>query len=781
MKQERYTSGLKASIMILQGICVGVIVAALLSANYWLDGTWQLSQLGRSFEESAIFLNDTERYIRREVDRCVNEALFTTNGVTDLNKEIDIRQYVSGVNDEANRNENLTYRLSDLINYYPQMQKLTEAIGRALSAQGSGQSRGAEETWQMLSEESSGLEVILPVSGKKLADTARASQTPFETLIQYYQSLIAACGEIHDRYLSYEEEARDAGGAVPDYVPGNIGYYIENTMTKQSFTNLGVKGVAAARDAIASDPGLSFLFDGVRTRDVMVANTDLTMNEEVATKFMDTEFLGPNERVTIAVNLSYPAGDELRRDYLLYQKRKPVVLMALSCGGAALLFLLLLFAMSIHTTGRADWNTVLPLKGFDLIATEIAAGLCLVAAMSWFYAGRMFLRGDLSYGSRMGWAMTVVVVEYEIVLASFLSLIRRIRCRKLWSGSVTCLAIRVSAQVLEARAASTRILILYLIFIFLNFLFLGYFGTVGVVSVVVLDLALLLYLLRDRLGKLSVRAGLRELSKGKLDYRIDTGSLTGDSLEMADAVNEMGDGLQEAVDAMVKSERLKAELITNLSHDLKTPLTSIISYVDLLKRENPENEREREYIEILERKSLRLKSLITDLIDVSRISSGNVELHMADLDLRAMVQMAAGEFEDRFEQAMLTPQIEADRPFPIRADGDMLWRVLDNLLGNIAKYAMPGSVVWIRIREEAGSAVCSFENESKEPLHKSAQELKERFVRGDVSRSSEGSGLGLSIAGSLTELMGGTFEVETSRETFCAVLKFPIQEPQGNK
>ena len=300
-------------------------------------------------------------------------------------------------------------------------------------------------------------------------------------------------------------------------------------------------------------------------------------------------------------------------------------------------------------------------------------------------------------------------------------------------------------------------------------------ASVGVVSVIVIDLAVLLYLLRDRLGKLSIRAGLRELSKGRLDYRIDTSSLTGESLEMAQAVNEMGDGLQEAVDAMVNSERLKAELITNLSHDLKTPLTSIINYVDLLKREEIGNERAKGYIEILERKSNRLKSLITDLIDVSRISSGNVELHITTLDLHAMVQMAVGEFEDRFQEKGLTTEMEAARALPVSADGDMLWRVLDNLLGNIAKYAMPGSTVRIRIFEEAGKAVASFENQSKEKLEKSAQELEERFVRGDESRSSEGSGLGLSIAGSLTELMGGMFRIETTQTTFCATLQFDLQ------
>ena len=774
MKQDSYSTALKTVIVILQGVCVGIIAAALLTLNFWLDGTWQFSQLGRSFEESAIFLRDTEEIIRREVDKVMDEALFSTDGVTDLNKLIDIRQYVSGINDEANRNENLTFRLSDLINYYPNTAKLSQSIENALTGQVEGLAQGAEESWEALSDAAASCEVILPVSGNTLSETARASQTPFETLLGYYQSLIRTSTDVYNRYLSYEREMQDQKNSGLEYAPSNIAYYIENTSTKQYFTNLGVKGVAAARGAISDDPGLSFLFDGTRTMDIMVANLELTMNEEAATKFIDTVFQGPNERVIIAVNLSYPAGDRLRSDYLSYQKRKPSATLALFCGAIAAILLCILLAMSVLTTGKRDRNTFLPLKGFDLIPAEIAAGLCVVAAISWFYLSRMILHTYVSEENRNVWIVLFAIVEYVILLLSLLSLIRRIRRKSLWTGSVTYMILRVSSQVLEARAASTRMLIAYILFIILNFLFLRFFGTVGIISVVVLDLALLLYLLRDRLGKLSVRAGLRELSTGKLDYRIDTSSLTGDSLEMAEAVNEMGDGLQEAVDTIVRSERLKAELITNLSHDLKTPLTSIISYVDLLKRENLENEQAKEYIDILDRKSGRLKGLITDLIDVSRISSGNVELNMTVLDLRSMVRMAAGEFEDRFEQTGLKTEMDAPKALPVTADGDMLWRVLDNLLGNIAKYAMPDSTVKIRIFEEGGKAVASFENQSKETLSKSAQELQERFVRGDASRSSEGSGLGLSIARSLTELMDGEFRIETTQDIFRAELRFDI-------
>ena len=770
MKQGSYSFGLKAAIVILQGVCVGIITAALLTVNYWLDGTWQFSQLGRSFEESAVFLRDADIQIRREIRRCQNEALFGTDA--GLNKQIDIRQYVSGIEDEANRNENLTYRLSDLINFYPKAARLSRLLERVLAAQREGGAGDSEVNWETLSTAESSCEVIVPVSGFTLAETARASQTPFETLLGYYQSLIRASMDIHDRYLSYEEDELSKKSRSDTLIPGNIAYYIENTNNKQYYTNLGVKGVAAARGAIADDPGLTFLFDGVRTMDIMVANIELSMNQEAVTRFMEEAFLSANERVVIAVNKSYPAGDQLRKDYLSYQKRMPAVRLAVFCGASAFFLLLFLFLMSIFTTGRSRRNELIPLKGFDLIATEIAAGVCVVAALSWLYLSRRLLRSIIPEQYRSLWIMVIVVVEYEILLLSLLGLIRRILNRSLWKNSVMCMFLRVSSQVLEARASSTRMLIAYILFITLNFLLLRFFGTVGIISVIVLDLAFLLYLLKDRLGKLSVRAGLRELSKGKLDYRIDTSSLTGESLEMAVAVNEMGDGLQEAVDAMVKSERLKAELITNLSHDLKTPLTSIISYVDLLKREKIENERAKEYIDILDRKSLRLKGLITDLIDVSRISSGNVELNMTVLGLRSMVRMAVGEFEDRFEEAGLKTEMEAHTELPIRADGDMLWRVLDNLLGNIAKYAMPGSTVKIRIFEEEQKAVCSFENRSKDRIEKSARELEERFVRGDDSRSSEGSGLGLSIAGSLTQLMGGEFRIETDADTFRAVLRF---------
>ena len=227
-----------------------------------------------------------------------------------------------------------------------------------------------------------------------------------------------------------------------------------------------------------------------------------------------------------------------------------------------------------------------------------------------------------------------------------------------------------------------------------------------------------------------MREGLYQISQGKLDYRIDTKAMTGESLEMSLAVNEMGEGLQKAVDSMVKNERLKAELITNVSHDIKTPLTSIINYVDLLKREELQNERAREYIRVLDQKSQRLKQLTEDLIEASKISSGNIELHMTELNLGQMLRQAYGECSERLEESQLEMEISMEKePVVIRADGRQLWRVFENLFGNMAKYAMPGTKARLEMKRGQEGVEILFRNICRQKLQMSADELQERFVR----------------------------------------------------
>ena len=251
-----------------------------------------------------------------------------------------------------------------------------------------------------------------------------------------------------------------------------------------------------------------------------------------------------------------------------------------------------------------------------------------------------------------------------------------------------------------------------------------------------------------------IRNGLARIAGGELDFKIDEKDLTGDNREMAEAVNHVGDGLKRAVQETVKSERLKADLITNVSHDIKTPLTSIINYVDLLKRENIEDPKIKGYIEVLDSKSSVLKQLTEDLVEASKISSGNIVLDMRPINLGELVWQTNGEFEEKFSARGLEIVSKIpDRPVKIMADGRRMWRVVENLYNNVAKYAMPHTRVYVAVRQIGCRVIFELKNISENSLNSvNPEELTGRFVRGDVSRSTEGSGLGLSIAKNLVKL-----------------------------
>jgi len=246
-----------------------------------------------------------------------------------------------------------------------------------------------------------------------------------------------------------------------------------------------------------------------------------------------------------------------------------------------------------------------------------------------------------------------------------------------------------------------------------------------------------------------------------------------DERKHAQSLNSIGQGARLAVEKQLKSERLKTELITNVSHDLKTPLTSIISYVDLLKKEGLASEHAPEYVDVLDRQSQRLKKLTEDLVEASKASTGNIQTHPEDVDVNLLLSQAAGEYAERLAAANLTLITALDPGEPhIQADGRLLWRVFDNLLSNVCKYTLPGTRVYLSTKAQDGKALVTFRNVSRESLNISADELMERFVRGDASRNTEGSGLGLSIAKSLTELNHGALELTVDGDLFKATLFF---------
>ena len=271
-----------------------------------------------------------------------------------------------------------------------------------------------------------------------------------------------------------------------------------------------------------------------------------------------------------------------------------------------------------------------------------------------------------------------------------------------------------------------------------------------------------------------LQKGGEALANGDMDSRVDTRGMFGDFRRHGEHLNAAQLGVQKAVEARMKSERMKTELITNVSHDIKTPLTSIVNYVDLLKKEEIVNPTAAEYIDVLDRQSSRLRKLTEDLVEASKAATGNITVNWENTDVNVLLGQVAGEYAQRLADCQLEPILTFSEDAPqIRADGRLLWRVLDNLMSNVCKYAMPGTRFYLSTAVENGQVVITAKNVSRYVLNMSADELTERFVRGDSSRSTEGSGLGLSIANSLTGLMNGAFSLSVDGDLFKATLTFP--------
>ncbi len=289
-----------------------------------------------------------------------------------------------------------------------------------------------------------------------------------------------------------------------------------------------------------------------------------------------------------------------------------------------------------------------------------------------------------------------------------------------------------------------------------------------------LQLTLALFLAWWAYGYYRLRQGTKTIAGGDLEYQIDTRRMPYDLRLQAEDLNNISAGLSAAVDEKMKSERFKAELITNVSHDLKTPLTSIINYVNLLKSTDQTDPKAAEYIEVLDRKSLRLKKLTEDLVEASKASTGVLSVVREKIGMSQLIDQALGEWEEKLNDrklALVTNLPEGETW--VYADGRHLWRVIDNLLSNCSKYAMEGTRVYLDLERGKGQVALSVKNVSREPLNVPAERLMERFVRGEESRSTEGSGLGLSIARSLTELQGGSFDLAVDGDLFKAIVILP--------
>ena len=447
----------------------------------------------------------------------------------------------------------------------------------------------------------------------------------------------------------------------------------------------------------------------------------------------------------------------------------------------AFVFVFLLSAAGHHgETGeiRPSFIDKIP---FDLYtALTVFAGIFLIAAMA-----------EVSYSNT---AMLVVVLIAALgVIAALISLLwcMSLAVRiKLGTTIKSCIIYRVGAWCLrlikkvfytfkdglKAIPMFPRAVLIIAAILFVEFLWIAIAGTSPgkqlfgwFIERAVLVLATLYVLLSM---KQLLEAGQR-IAKGELDCKVDTSKLRGPFKEHGEDLNSITDGMNRAVGERMKSERFRTELITNVSHDIKTPLTSIINYVDLLEKEQPENEKMREYLEVLDRQSAKLKKLIDDLLEASKASSGSLSVNLTECELGILLDQMAGEYSEKLSAAGLELILtKPEESVKIMADGRHMWRIFDNLLNNICKYAQRGTRVYLDLTADALKAAVTFRNISATRLNISGDELTERFVRGDSSRNTEGSGLGLSIAQSLAQLQKGALDITVDGDLFKVVLRF---------
>ena len=461
----------------------------------------------------------------------------------------------------------------------------------------------------------------------------------------------------------------------------------------------------------------------------------------------------------------------------------------------ALLYVFLLSAAG-HRPGeeqvRRGWVDRIPTDVFFVLSAALGLGCCVLASTIRFYAavnGLVFsslipyllLFGGGTVGLLLLFLLVSMSTAVRVKTRTFFSSMLAVRLLRWIGRGARRLAQNLPAlwRLLLLLAGYALLSCICILDVILPPMYFGYAGGLREALLLLVWLAasgaLVVWLCRASLGLTRLRHGARALAEGDLSHQVDPRGMIRTEKALAADLNRIGEGLSRAVEARMRSERMKTDLITNVSHDLKTPLTSIVNYVELLKKEPLHNETAEGYVAVLDRQAQRLKKLTEDVVEASKASSGALHVQLAPVDVAELLRQCAAEYGDRFAAAQLTPVLHLpERPLVVLADGRLLWRVFDNLLGNAVKYALPGTRVYLDAAAGTDCATLTLRNISREPLDMRGEELMERFVRGDASRHAEGSGLGLSIAGSLVQLQHGTLTILPDGDLFRAEIRLPL-------
>lgn len=805
MKKLRISSSVKTAIVILNEIFALLLIGVLiLSSNYGANsGSWDDLLTHRTYEQSEYFQTQSVNQTTRAIRAAVRATRFEEDGIYNPKRFVNISEYAeNGIITGSYDSEGLYYRLGDLLNW-------------------------AQNGWTYSTVEidSEGYLTFQPENTGDVSPLREDLEKYFITsdhewnaYYQYYQNMTGAAGM--DSWESYRKNilneayqpenyrnivsyAMDTGtdlneiyaqmdktleNIVSDvlsyrdnvnlFAPSssNVRYFLIDRDLGQVYTNVHEyqKASETEIEEFVKSHGAFCFYDNqilsVDAQNIQLSVTDLYgYAEKYGMSGSD------NYVLAVAIDTNYPVQDILYSGYERYQKLQPVAWIMLIAGVLGITGYFISIVVLTTKAGVDPDKEGIQLSWFDYWKTELAVltiiGISMIGIVPLYIFEEYF-----SFLTTKGLIVFVALGENLVFLAGWLSLIRRAKGKMLWKNSIAFFMNGIIRGIFENGKRTTKVLVLFGTYLLFNFLLNRLSGFGGFIQIG-FNVVVAIFLLREAIQDQKLLDGMKRLKEGDLEYQYELEEYDGFRKEFATALNGVHEVFLNSVMESIKNERMQTDLITNVSHDIKTPLTSIINYVELLKRENIENEKAKGYIEVLEQKSHRLKHLTEDLVEASKISSGNIKLECTQIQMQEMLYQASGEFVDKFEarELKLIENISQE-PLYIRADGRRLWRVLENLFNNVAKYAMPNTRVYVDLLDLGNEIKFSIKNISEQRLNIDAKDLTERFIRGDISRSTEGSGLGLSIAKNLTEIQGGKFSVYLDGDLFRVTITFPKLE-----
>ena len=546
----------------------------------------------------------------------------------------------------------------------------------------------------------------------------------------------------------------------------NFLYYIENPETEEVYTNLQKKSPI---EYLQKQDHYVY-YDQHRADN----DDEFAYNQDILRMLSGTEY-----KVHTAVYKSLHMGDEFftectqfNKQFSIYSEMRGVFIVT------AIVFILS-FGVLVTIIGKGSQGNLIPQKSGQ-VYNEIQIIVALIVILiSSYMVDFMYTLGLESIVPKMYREELLIVLILNVFLLLGLSFLKQLKNKSLLSNTIMGNLFKAFFQtkfIFGIIAFLVGYVVLNGIIVLIMFSSgNGLIALITFLALIIFNVVVFLYIQRNFVSFEKIMNVTREYSHGNYAKQYDVKDISIPFQSFYEDILRIKDGLKDAVNHAVKGERLKTELITNVSHDLKTPLTSIINYVELLKREEIQGEKAKEYVEVLEEKAERLKQLIEDLLDASKASSGNVSVELQTLNLNEFVQQAVGEYEEKF----LNKNIEVRTNFTeedifIHADGKHMWRIAENLMTNVIKYTMPYTRVYIDVSSNNGYGQITIKNVSNQPLDITPEELTQRFVRGDESRTTEGSGLGLSIAQSLTNIQGGEFIIAIDGDLFKVTVAMPI-------